>query len=127
VVDYDNDGDLDIVVSHLDLEASPALLRNDGGNNNHWLGLTLQGKNGLSSGLGAYVTVTAGGRNQVFINQWSMGYLSHNDPRMHLGLGQAGQIDRLEVTWPDGSKQAFKNLATDQYIRIDKEKGLLSP
>ena len=47
-VDYDNDGDLDIIISHVDKEATAALLRNDGGNSNNWLGLTLKGKNGPS-------------------------------------------------------------------------------
>jgi hypothetical protein len=127
ILDYDNDGDLDIAISHVDLEASPALLRNDTSEGNHWLGVTLSGKMGLSSGLGAFVKVTAGGREQVVVNQWSMGYLSNNDPRIHVGLGKASQIERLEVTWPDGSKQTFKNLPADRYIAIDREKGLASP
>ena len=126
-MDYDNDGDMDVLISHVDLEAAPALLRNEGGNRNHWLGVTLEGKNGLSSGLGAYLTLEAGGRTQVLVNQWSMGYLSSNDPRMHVGLGRAGTIDRLVVSWPDGSEQEFEDLAADRYIRINKEKGLLNP
>ncbi len=127
VLDYDNDGDMDVLISHVDLEAAPALLRNEGGNGNHWLGVTLEGKNGLSSGLGAYLTLEAGGRTQVMVNQWSMGYLSSNDPRLHVGLGKAGTIDRLVVSWPDGSEQEFEDLAADRYIRINKEKGLLNP
>ena len=123
VLDYDNDGDIDILISHVDLQAAPALLRNESGKEHHWLGLTLTGPLGLSSGLGATVTLEAGGKEQVAINQWSMGYLSNNDPRVHFGLGRAAKIDRLLIKWPDGSEQSFKNLETDKYITIDKNKG----
>ena len=127
ILDFDNDGDIDILISHVDLQAAPALLRNESGKENHWLGLTLTGPLGLSSGLGAMVTLEAGGRKQVAVSQWSMGYLSNNDPRVHLGLGQAEKIDRLIVSWPDGSQQSFEDLETDKYITIDKNEGLLSP
>ena len=127
ILDYDNDGDMDVLISHVDLQAAPALLRNEGENGNHWLGVTLEGKNGLSSGMGAYLTVLAGGKTQVLVSQWSMGYLSNSDPRLHIGLGQEETIERLTVTWPDGSEQEFKDLAADRYIRINKEKGLLNP
>ncbi len=127
VLDYDNDGDMDIVISHVDLEAAPALLRNETSNENHWLGLTLTGPLGLSTGMGALVTVEAGGKKQVVINQWSMGYLSNNDPRLHVGLGPTQKIDRLVVRWPDGAKQTFADLEADRYITIDKNEGLLSP
>ncbi len=126
ILDFDNDGDIDILISHVDLEAAPALLRNESGKENHWLGLTLTGPLGLSSGLGALVTVEAGGSKQVAINQWSMGYLSNNDPRVHLGLGRAEKIDRLVVSWPDGSQQSFEDLETDEYITIDKNEGILA-
>ena len=127
ILDFDNDGDIDILISHVDLQAAPALLRNESGKENHWLGLTLSGPLGLSSGLGALVTVEARGKTQVAMNQWSMGYLSNNDPRLHLGLGTAEKIDRLVVSWPDGEQQSFENLETDRYLKIDKNKGLLSP
>lgn len=127
ILDYDNDGDIDVLISHVDLKATPALLRNESGKENHWLGLTLTGPLGMSSGMGALVTVEAGGKTQVAINQWSMGYLSNNDPRLHLGLGKAKKIDRLVVSWPDGEQQTFADLETDRYITIDKNKGLLSP
>jgi hypothetical protein len=102
-------------------------LRNEGGNGNHWLGVTLEGSKGLSSGMGAYLTVMAGGKSQVLVNQWSMGYLSNNDPRLHVGLGKEETIERLTVTWPDGSEQEFKDLKADRYIIINKERGLLNP
>ena len=125
--DYDNDGDVDIVISHVDLEAAPVLLRNDSNNGNHWLGITLKGPEGFSTGMGAIISVFSEGKKQVVVQQWSMGYLSNNDPRMHLGLGEANSIEKLEVVWPGGSKQTFENLEADQYITIDKTNGIVSP
>ena len=125
VWDFDNDGDLDIIISHLDKQGTPVLLRNDGGNKNHWLGLTLKGKNGPASAIGAKVTVSAGGKKQVLVNQWATSYLSNNDPRLHIGLGQQKQIDLLEINWSDGKKEVYKYLASDRYITILEDKGIV--
>ncbi len=125
VSDFDNDGDLDIIISHLDKQGTPVLLRNDGGNKNHWLGLTLQGKDGPASTIAAKVTVTAGGKKQVLVNQWATTYLSNNDPRMHIGLGQQKQIDLLEINWSDGKKEAYKNIDANRYVTISEGKGIL--
>ncbi len=124
VWDYDNDGDMDIIVSHVDLKATAALLRNDGGNSNHWLGLTLKGADGPAAAISARVVVTAGGKKQVHINQWATGYLSNNDPRMHIGLGKAARVDQLEVFWSDGRKEIYKDIAADRYITIIQGKGI---
>jgi len=92
--DYDNDGDMDIIVSHIDLQASPTLLRNDGGNRNHWLGLKLVGKDGPASAIGARVTVKSGNMEQVHINQWATSYLTNHDPRVHIEIYYTPDIDR---------------------------------
>ena len=97
VWDFDNDGDMDIIISHLDKKGTPVLLRNDGGNKNHWLGLTLKGKDGPAAAIGAKVTLTAGGKKHVMINQWATSYLSNNDPRVHFGLGQEKMIDSSKL------------------------------
>jgi len=125
VWDFDNDGDMDAIISHLDRKGVPSLLRNDGGNGNHWLGLTLTGKNGEAFSAGAQVTVTAGGKKQVLVNQWGTTYLANNDPRMHIGLGIAKMIDLLEITWPDGSKEGYNNIETDRYITIKEGEGIV--
>lgn len=124
VLDFDNDGDLDVIISHLDRKGVPSLLRNDGGNSNHWLGLTLIARNGESFAAGAKVTVTAGGRKQAVVNQWATTYLSNNDPRVHIGLGKEKQIDILEITWPDGIKETFNKIDADKYIIITEGKGI---
>jgi hypothetical protein len=125
VWDFNNDGKLDIIISHLDKNGTPVLLRNDGGNNNNWLGVILKGKNGQASEIGAKVTITAGGKKQVRINQWATGYLTNNDPRIHFGLGQEKQIDLLEIKWSDGQKETYKNIDSDRYITILEGKGIV--
>jgi hypothetical protein len=126
VWDFDNDGDLDIIVSHVDLKATAVLLRNDGGNLNHWLGVTLKGKNGPATAIAAKVIVTAGGKKQVLVNQWATSYLSNNDPRLHIGLGKEKQIETMEIHWSDGLKEVYKNIAADRYITILQGKGIIT-
>lgn len=125
VWDYDNDGDLDIVISHVDKKATAVVLRNDGGNANHWLGLTLIGENGPGPAISAKVTVTAGGKKQVYVNQWATSYLSNNDPRLHIGLGNRNSIEMLEISWSDGKKEVYRNIACDRYISILEGKGIM--
>jgi hypothetical protein len=93
-------------------------LKNEGGNENHWLGLTMIGTRSPGSALGAKVTVNYGGDRQVLINQPANAYLSYFDPRLHVGLGQNAKIDRLEIIWPDGSKDIINNIKADQYLTI---------
>ncbi len=126
VWDYDNDGDLDIIVSHVDLQASATLLRNEGGNKNHWLGLTLKGEKGLASAIGAKITVISGGKKQVFVNQWTSGYLSNNDQRLHIGLGQQKLISKLEIKWPNGKQEVYENIKSDRYLTIIEGKGIVT-
>jgi hypothetical protein len=127
VWDYDDDGDLDIFVSHIDLEATPALLRNDGGNRNHWVGLMLVGSEGPASAIGAKVTVTTATQSQVRINQWATTYLSYNDPRIHFGLGSAGAIESVEIKWPSGVTERFGDVAADRYTLIRQGSRSLEP
>ncbi len=120
VWDYDDDGDRDIIVSHVDLRGTATLLRNDGGNRNHWLGLRLVGAGGPASAIGAKVTVTTANRTQVAVNQWATSYLSYNDPRMLFGLGEESAVERLEIRWPDGTTQILTDIHADRYLRIEQ-------
>ena len=124
ISDFNNDGNLDIVISHVDKIATAALLQNSGGTGNHWLGLTLKGSNGPAATISAKVTLTVGGKKKVYINQWATSYLSNNDPRMHIGLGQQKVVDQIEVSWSDGKKEIFKNIAIDKYSLILQGKGI---
>ncbi len=124
--DYDNDGDLDIIVSHIDLQATATLLRNDGGNSNHWLGLKLVGKNGPASAISARVIVKSGDRKQVLINQWATSYLTNHDPRLHIGLGSHKYIDQIEIIWSNGNKEIYSNPPIDRYLTIIEGTGIQS-
>jgi hypothetical protein len=126
VWDFDNDGNLDIIISHLDKPGTAVLLRNNGGNGNHWLGLTLKGKDGPASAIGAKVMVTAGGKKNVFVNQWATTYLSNNDPRLHIGLGQQKKIELLEIRWSDGKNEVYNKIDCDRYITISEGKGIVT-
>ena len=121
--DYDNDGDLDLIVSHVDLEAAPVLLRNDFKNKNYWLGLQLDGREGQAAAIGARVILHQGKNQKVFINQWTTTYLTNSDPRLHMGLGENPEIDSLEVFWSDGSHESFAGPKTNQYHTLKQGEG----
>ena len=124
--DYDNDGDLDIIVSHVDMQATATLLRNDLNSLNHWMGLKLYGKTGPAAAIAAKVVVHLGNRKMVYINQWTTAYLSNNDPRVHIGLGSNEKIDMLEIFWSDGSKdEIFRLPGIDRYLKIYQGAGLV--
>ena len=108
--DYDNDGDLDLLVTNV--AATPNLLRNDGGNRQHWLAFQLAGTSQC-----ARVAVTAGGQRQVKEHQSGGSYLSSSDPRLHFGLGGATQAT-VEIRWPDGTLQKMEEVAADQILRL---------
>src|SRR5215831_8068826 len=98
VVDFDNDGDLDIVTT--DAGGAPMLLRNDGGNRNHWIAIRARGRESNRFGVGAKVKVTSGGRTQMReINPYGS-YLSTSDTRLFFGLGNETTVNRLEIEWP---------------------------
>ncbi len=126
VWDYDNDGDLDVIISHVDLKAAATLLRNDGGNKNHWLGITLVGKKGRAAAIASTVTVYSGDKKQVFVNQWAVAYLSNMDPRIHVGLGKQSSIDRIEVQWTGGKKESYTGIPINRYITITEGSGITS-
>jgi len=118
VGDYDNDGDVDIVVVNLDRPA--ALLRNNQppGREAHWLMVSLRGTRSNRDGVGAVVTVRAGDLSLVRQKMVSNNYISTNDPRLHFGLAGHAQVDELVVRWPSGVVQRLTNLRADRLITI---------
>jgi enediyne biosynthesis protein E4 len=122
--DWDDDGDLDVLVVQLD--APPALLRNDGGNARAWLKVRLRGRRSNRDGIGARVSLTAGGRTQVREMRLNAGYGSSHDPRLHFGLGSAAKAELLEVRWPSGRVQQARDLPAGHLITLDEEEGIVS-
>jgi hypothetical protein len=118
VADFDNDGNLDVVISNLNQR--PVLLRNQGVRSGNWIMIRAKGKKSNSFGLGATVTLeTSEGKQVKEINNVAS-YLSSNDIRLHFGLGAAKIIQRIEIAWPSGTRQVLKNVAINQILVIDE-------
>jgi len=123
--DYDNDGDLDLIISHVDLKARAVLLKNNCNNKNHWLGLTLEGREGQASAIGATVLVHRKKESAVYVNQWTNTYLSNSDPRLHIGLGKDPHIERIEILWSDGTREVYPGPSVDQYLTFRQGYGIV--
>ena len=122
--DYDDDGDIDILV--LNVDDLPTLLRNDtDAAERHWLGLRLQGHASNRDGIGARIEVVTGARRQLREVRAGSSFLSMNDLRVHFGLGPAATVDRLVVRWPSGVEQSFADVAVDHYLLVDEDAGLI--
>ncbi len=113
--DYDNDGDVDILVAN---NGGPVrLLRNEVGGENHFLSVETVGRNDRDS-LGAVVELHRNGRIVRRQVQPAYSYCSSNDPRLHFGLGELAEVERLTVVWPDGTSQDLLNVAADQFLEL---------
>ena len=114
--DYDGDGDLDVIITTN--HGRPVLLRNDGGNRNHWLAIHLIGTKSNRQGLGAKLYLEAGGK-RVY-REYGVGtpYLSQSSPEAWFGLGQAPHAVSLTVIWPSGTRQEFANLPVNRVLTI---------
>jgi hypothetical protein len=117
--DYDNDGDVDILVSNNG--GAPQLLRNDGGNANHWLEILLIGTRSNRDGIGARIKLTSGDWNMTAQRMGGMSYQSAQDPRLHFGLGSRTRVDALEIRWPSGSVIRLTNVVANQILTIKEE------
>jgi tetratricopeptide (TPR) repeat protein len=119
--DYDNDGATDLLITQ---NHGPAvLLRNEGGNQNHWLRLALKGLNDNKSAIGTKVEVFAGGNRQKFEIYGSNGYLGQNSPYLTVGLGEAKEADIVRMLWPTGVLQDEINIAGDKqqdFLELDR-------
>ena len=114
--DYDNDGDLDLLV--INLNDTPRLLRNDGGNSNNWLILEVKLAGGKSDAVGARVTVTTGSLTRIRDLIPVTGYLSQADPRCHFGLGKRAVADVVEIRWPNGRTTKLTDVKANQVLTV---------
>ncbi len=114
--DYDNDGDSDFLL--IQNVGAPVLLRNDGGNQNNWVGLQLSGSQSNRDAVGARVTVTAGDlkiRRQIV---GGASYTAAHDLRLLIGLGQRAKVDAIEIRWPSGTVDKLTEVAINRYSKI---------
>ncbi len=118
--DFDNDGDLDVLI--VNLNEPPSLLRNDVTGSNHWLKVKLEGMISNRSAIGARVLLRCGGtmQAQALVSQSS--FYSSNDPRLHFGLGSCRAAD-LEIFWPNGGHDSLKGVEANQLITIKEGVG----
>jgi hypothetical protein len=120
--DFDNDGDIDILI--VNLNEAPSLLRNDLASGGHWLKVKLTGVKSNRSAIGSRVTARYGGRIQAQEVLSQASFYSANDPRLHFGLGAAESAD-LEIRWPNGGKETIGNVAADQLVFIREGAGIV--
>jgi enediyne biosynthesis protein E4 len=113
--DFDNDGRLDLLISHLD--GPPSLLRNER-REGSWLTVVLEGKHGEPNPIGTSVTVRAGGRSQWRDVAAGDSFLSTHDPRPHFGLGVIESVEVVDVRWPDGTHTVRRDVAARQFLKI---------
>ena len=115
--DLDNDGDIDIVVATCG--ERPHILRNDGGNGNHWLTLSTVGSRSNRDGIGARVEVVGeSGLTQRFFVTTGSSYLSASDKRVHVGLGSDASVRRLTIRWPGGGVQTLENITANRAVTL---------
>jgi hypothetical protein len=122
VGDLFNDGHMELVVENL--EGAPMILRPEGGPQNHWVSLSLQGTRSNRLALNARVRITAGDLVQTDEVRSGGSYLSQSDLRLHFGLGKHDRIDKVEIFWPSGATETLKQLATDRLYSVTEGQGV---
>lgn len=124
VGDFDNDGDEDIVVN--DLDGSPQLLRNDGGNANNAVLIRTLGVKSNRDGIGARVKVVSGDLVQMDEVRSGGSYISQNDLRLHFGLEKRTKVDLIEIHWPSGIVDKIPELPANQILTVREGKGVVA-
>ena len=120
--DFDNDGDVDILI--VNLNETPSLLRNDLIGNQNWIKVKLEGVKSNRSAIGARVLAHYGGKTQAQSVLSQCSFYSCNDPRLHFGLGTHTTVD-LEVRWPNGMVEAFKRMPVNRLVTLREGAGMV--
>jgi hypothetical protein len=120
--DFDNDGDMDVLI--MNRNEPPSLLRNDAPPGNHWIKIRLEGTKSNRSAIGSRVLVRYGGKVQAQCVMSQTSFLSANDPRLHFGLGKVTTAD-VDVFWPTGKSETYPQLKADQLITIREGEGIV--
>ncbi|MFP5264022.1 MAG: CRTAC1 family protein [Blastocatellia bacterium] len=126
--DFDNDGDIDVLI--MNMNEPPSLLRNDyisggGRGANNWLKLKLVGVKSNRSAIGARVTLKAGSRIQAQEVTSQSSYYSHNDLRLHFGLGENNKADQVDIRWPNGQTETIRDVAAGQIVTVKEGSGVV--
>ena len=126
--DFDNDGDVDVLV--MNMNEPPLLLRNEyiskgSRGPNNWLTLNLVGTKSNRSAIGARVSVKAGSQLQFQEVTSQSSYYSHNDHRLHFGLGQNQKADSIEIVWPNGAREILNNVPANKIVSIKEGSGIV--
>jgi hypothetical protein len=122
--DFDNDGDLDIIVSNID--DRPQLLENAGGNRANWIELKLIGTKSNRDAIGAQVKIQAGDLVQYDHVRAGGSFLSNNDPRLHFGLAGQRVVNAIEIRWPNGAVEQLKDVAPNRIMAVKEGAGIVS-
>jgi len=120
--DFDNDGDVDILI--VNLNETPSLLRNDLIGNQNWVKVKLEGVKSNRSAIGARVLAHYGGKTQAQSVLSQCSFYSCNDPRLHFGLGTHTTVD-LEVRWPNGMVEVFKRMPVNRLVTLREGAGMV--
>ncbi len=121
--DFDNDGNVDILI--FNMSEPPTLLRNVNRSGNHWASVKAIGTKSNRTAIGAQIAVTASGRRQVREVISASSYISQCDLRQHFGLGLATRIEQLQVQWPSGQVDTTKSLPVDRFFTVEEGRGVV--
>ncbi len=121
--DFLNDGAVGFVVNCRG--DAPELMRNDGGNANHWIEIMLVGTKSNRDGIGSILRLTSEGVTRVEQSKGGTSYMSASDPRIHFGLGKRTKIDSLVISWPSGQVDKLTNIPIDQIITVKEGSGII--
>jgi hypothetical protein len=117
--DIDNDGDVDVVV--MNMNEPPSILRNDYRGANNWIEVMLEGRTSNRAAIGAVAVVTVNGVRQARAVLSQSSYYSHDDRRMHFGVGRATRVDQIDVLWPNGSRQTLRDIPSRQLVTATEQ------
>jgi hypothetical protein len=121
--DFDNDGDIDILI--VNMNEPPSLLRNDLSGKKNWIKVQLQGVKSNRSAIGARVLVRCGDKVQAQARVSQSSYYSSNDPRLHFGLGDGKVVD-IEIYWPNGLRERYKGISGNRIVVVREGVGIVS-
>ena len=121
--DYDNDGDVDILINSVN--GPPELLRADSLNQKNWIKIKLVGVKSNRDGIGARIKCVTENGTQIDEVRSGGSYYSQNDLRIHFGLGKSQRVQSLEISWPGGKVDTLRNVAANQLVVVKEGQGII--